>query len=152
MSAVTAGTLRRSSLPSHFSVRVLPDVKYAKNYPAIGPDGVSVADVNGRAVTIEMMFGEAVLRHAGKGNLPPVRWGGPVGSSGVYQGAIEFKRQAQDAVSVALDLGDSLDKLDPGVAEGCRSLTSLLIDAASNISPMMTSEFSPLLLERVRQS
>jgi hypothetical protein len=145
-----AQTLRRSHLPGHFSVAVLPNVTYATRYPTIGPEGSSEANANGRAVTIEMMFGEAILRTAGNGNLPPVRWGGPVGSAGVYQGRIDFKRQVQAAVTAALDGEDSIDDIESGLAEGCRVLSRLLIEAATSIRPMMTSEFS-LFRERIRQ-
>ena len=145
-----AEMLRRSSLPSHFAIVVLPDVKYANHYPTIGPNGVSHGDVNGRAVTIEMCFGEAVLRAGGNGGLPPVRWGAPVGASKVYQGTIDFKRDIQEKLRTALSVDEPIDALEPGVADGCRVLSHLLLSAASNIRPMMTSEFSPLLAERVR--
>lgn len=141
-------TLQRSKLPAHFSVRVLPNVPYAAAYPTIGPEGASKANVNGHAVTIEMMFGETILRTASNGNLPPVRWGGRVSSADIYQGGIEFKSQVQQALSAALGDESTLDTLAPDLAEGCRRLSRLLIEAATNIRPMMASEFSPLVMER----
>ena len=145
-----AAILRGSGLPSHFAVCVLPDVEVATTYPTIGPDGMSSANVNGRAAAIEMMFGSAALRAAGNGKLPPVRWAGPLGKPPVYQGAIDSKRAVQEHVDTELRRARAIGDLEQGIAQGCRDLARTLVQAARTIRPMLASEYSPLLAERVR--
>lgn len=142
--------LDRLGLPSHFAVRVLPDVALARRYPTIGPNGAHEADVNGRAVTIEMSFGADPLIAGGNGQLPPVRWGGPVGKQQAYQGAIYYKAQVQSAIRTALDSVNSIADLVPGIAAACIALSRMLVEAASPALPLMASEYSPLLVERER--
>ncbi|ANP73039.1 hypothetical protein PA27867_2087 [Cryobacterium arcticum] len=62
--------LERSRLPNNIRFIMLPDVPYAEDYPT--QEGIS-ANVNGRAASIEFMFGPAVLR-AIDGAFIPVQW------------------------------------------------------------------------------
>lgn len=71
--------LQMVGLPATFRVMRLPDQKFAKQYPTIGPSGTTFEDVNGRACSIEFMFGEDVLRAASGGALPAVRWSSYLG-------------------------------------------------------------------------
>jgi hypothetical protein len=57
-----AGQLQKSILPETYTVFLLPSVDFARTYPTIGPS--LVEDVNGRACSIEFMFGEQVMRDA----------------------------------------------------------------------------------------
>lgn len=142
--------LDRLGLPPHFAVRVLPDVALAHSYPTIGPEGTSQANVNGRAVTIEMSFGVDALLAGGNGKLPPVHWGGKVGNTQKYQGRIEYKTQVQSAIQATLDSATVISDLSAETASACAALSQMLLEAAMTSRPLMASEYSPLLLERAR--
>lgn len=151
----TAGNQGKSrldqlGLPPHFAVRVLPDVALARNYPTVGPEGPSHANVNGRAVTIEMSFGTDVLLAGGNGQLPPVRWGGTMGNTQMYQGGIDYKSQIQSAIRATLDSAAVITDLPAATASACKALSQMLLEAATTSRPLITSEYSPLLLERAR--
>lgn len=89
-------TLDVAGLPPNFKVCQLPNLPLATRYPALGPNGLSVMDVNGLAASIEMYFGEDVLRVEGK-DLRPVQWRGYVNKVGRYQGELLNKGELQDA-------------------------------------------------------
>jgi hypothetical protein len=144
--------LDRLGLPPHFAVRVLPDVTLARSYPTVGPEGPSKADVNGRAVTIEMSFGRDVLVAGGNGQLPPVRWGGTVGNTRTYQGGIDYKTQVQREIKATLDSATAITDLPTEAATACRALSQMILGAAMTSRPLMASEYSPLLLERARSN
>lgn len=140
-----AGQLAALRLPDRVAVVTLPDVPYARSYPTLGPDGVAHADVNGRAVSIEFMFGEDVLCDRTLRGPFPVRWQSWNASARKYQGRLD----QVDKAKVAQRLDDALanrreDALTPQLAEGCRRLAELLLSAARPPRHVPASEFSGL--------
>ena len=136
--------LHRSALPARMRTVALPDVPYAEAYPTLGPTGTATADINGRAATIEFMFGIDVLRDDER-NPFPVRWQGWVEAVGQYQGRLDSKHK--DVVRARLDAAlavNSFEDLSPEVAEGCRRLADLLTSSAHLVADVPASEYSPL--------
>ncbi|QNA83792.1 hypothetical protein G4G27_07180 [Sphingomonas sp. So64.6b] len=84
------GTLSNIRLPDHVRVMTLPENQFAKAYPTLGPQGVSMMDINGMACGIEMYLGAEALSNS-EGKLRPVRWTGYHQKLGRYQGAVEDK-------------------------------------------------------------
>lgn len=81
----------------HPSMRVLqyPSIAVASNYPTSGPSGFVHMDVNGLAGSLELYFGEDVLRRT-DGTFAPVHWRGFDHAVRAYQGEIENKGSLQD--------------------------------------------------------
>ena len=94
-------SLEHINLPSNIVVRHLPDISLARNYPTLGPTGGVNWDVNGLAGSIEMYFGEDVLKDD-QGDLQPVLWKGYNQKSGKYQGEIRDKKMLQDKFEAKL--------------------------------------------------
>jgi hypothetical protein len=85
--------LRRQALPSNVRVFAYPDTELARTYPAHGPTGFALQDVNGGAASIELYFGQDVLRDQA-GQLATVHWKGRIDERGgppQYQGEVERK-------------------------------------------------------------
>lgn len=82
------------TLPSNIKALCLPDIKLAEKYPTVGPQGDGVANVNGRAASIELYLGRHSLNDE-RGNLRPVRWTGYVPPIKTYQGEVECKPEIQ---------------------------------------------------------
>lgn len=66
--------LRTLTLPRNIRVLTYPPLPLATAYPSVGPQGTQPVDVNGSAGSLEMYFGEDVLRTA-DGAFTPVQWG-----------------------------------------------------------------------------
>jgi hypothetical protein len=111
-------SLKVKALPSNIKVITLPELEIAKRYPTIGPGGQTDADINGRALSLELFFGQEILLRP-DGSLTPVRWTSFVNSMKEYQGEIDDKErlqkkyrallkriQADPAVAEQVDLGD----------------------------------------------
>jgi hypothetical protein len=79
--------IKRLSLPSNMAAMVLPDIDELRSFPALGPSGMSNADINGCAAAIECYLDLRL-----KGRKPAqVRWSSYKDKLGVYQGALEHK-------------------------------------------------------------
>lgn len=132
--------LLRSSLPETFGVTRLPDVDFARFYPTLGPSGSRTEDVNGRACSIEFMFGEEVMRLT-TGDLPAVRWKSFMPSVGEYQGELVEKRTVQQAILLALKANavsqDVLDSASVVVARIMETLPKHLGPASTSLSPLI---------------
>jgi hypothetical protein len=89
------GQTKALKLPSSIQALTLPDIKLAENYPTVGPQGDGVANVNGRAASIELYLGRNSLS-AGNGKLRPVRWTGYFPPVKAYQGEVENKGEIQE--------------------------------------------------------
>ena len=102
-------TLESARLPPNFAVLKYPDTEFLRCYPTLGPSGRSDLDVNGLAASIELYFGEDVLRGL-DGSLAPVQWKGYVQSIDSYQGEVFGKNdlQAKFARKVAMAESDPL--------------------------------------------
>ena len=86
--------VRGDGLPASFALVRLPDIELARKYPTLGPTGEHVADVNGRAASIELYLGKAALSVSGR--FRPVRWKGTVKGEDAYQGEVEGKSDIQE--------------------------------------------------------
>lgn len=60
------GRLIETKLPPHVFAMTLPVLEAARAYPTLGPDGASIADVNGRACSLELYLGGDVLLDRGR--------------------------------------------------------------------------------------
>lgn len=89
-------TLSKIRLPENIRVLRLPPIDLARRYPTEGPQGPLVMDVNGLAASIELYFGEDVLRRP-DGCLPPIQWTGYDKKLKQYQGEIIDKLEVQKA-------------------------------------------------------
>lgn len=75
--------------PSNMGIMKLPDFPNDRQFNTIGPDGSGLANINGRAASIESFLDLSQLL-----NSPVIRWKNYVESLGVYQGALEGKEHA----------------------------------------------------------
>jgi hypothetical protein len=100
--------LRSRKLPTNIVTSVLPDLELARNYPTIGPGGMLLMDINGKACGIEMYLGETCLRRP-SGELAPVRWKSYDAASGSYQGELEEKNVVLSAFEGKVERGEQLD-------------------------------------------
>lgn len=83
----TYSSLQRFVFPVNMRAMVLPDLEELRDFLARGPDGVSKADINGRAAAIECYLDLRL-----KDRKPPqVTWTNFKEKLGVYQGALDFK-------------------------------------------------------------
>ncbi len=87
-------SLERTRLPDSVRVLTLPELPLARQYPTVGPTGESIQDVNGRAASVELYFGEDVLRGA-DGELVPVDWRARDAQLGEWQGELHAKSVLQ---------------------------------------------------------
>lgn len=86
--------LRGITLPSHYSILRYPDISLARNYPTIGPNGLSEMDVNGLAGSIELYLGIDVITGS-DGQLSPVQWRSYIEGMKAYQGEVMHKADIQ---------------------------------------------------------
>lgn len=82
--------LTAARLPARFTPLLLPRATIAEEYPTHGTEGLVLKDLNGIAVSIEMFFGEDVLRDA-NGHLVPVQLTGYNRKVQAYQGELIAK-------------------------------------------------------------
>lgn len=81
------GSLQRFTFPVNMRAMVLPDLEELRKFPARGPEGVSIADINGRAAAIECYLDLRL-----KDRKPPqVTWTNYKEKLNAYQGALDFK-------------------------------------------------------------
>ena len=141
---LAAQQLTQLNLPTRIRVVSLPSVPHASDYPTLGTEGRAQADINGRAASVEFMFGEDVLRDT-DGTLFPVRWTGWVPSANDYQGSLE--RHHKTTVGNRLDhhLGpEQRSRLPQQIGEGCELLAAMLISAAAPQPHVPASDVSDL--------
>jgi hypothetical protein len=103
------------ALPSNVRVLRYPDIPRAASYPAQGPSGLQIQNVNGLAGSIELYFGEDVLRASG-GELMPVQWGSYNAVLKKYQGElvdkVELNRRFERKLTEARHNCRQIEKLD----------------------------------------
>lgn len=75
------------TLPANMRGGMLPELDAFRNFPAVGPEGPSLTDINRRAAAIECYL-DLRLRDYGP---PKVLWTNFKKSVGAYHGALEFK-------------------------------------------------------------
>ncbi len=110
-----ARLLATVSLPSNFRVLTHPPVAAATAWPTYGPTGLFAMDVNGLAGSIELYFGDDVLRRP-NGDLTPVQWRGLISGIGAYQGEVldkfELQQRFRDKLERASKDATLLETLD----------------------------------------
>ncbi|MGY0390575.1 hypothetical protein ACWZJV_26685 [Nocardioides sp. WG-D5] len=136
-----AAQLSKLKLPAQVATVCLPEVRYANRYPTLGPEGPSVGNVNGRAVSMEFMFGEDVLRDAAN-QLAPVRWQSFNDKMGDYQGRLD--NSVKTRVGKRIDEALSADPIPDQVKQGSARLAAMLIAAADPPQRIPASEGSTL--------
>ena len=108
-------TLARTRLPGSIRLIMLPNLPVALNYPTRGPSGTSRENVNGRAASIELYFGEDVLRGP-DGDFAPVTWSGRDAALDDWQGEVsnktELQRRFEDKVKRAENDPTLINTLD----------------------------------------
>ena len=87
--------LRDITIPDNVRVLRYPDIEIAHAYPTLGPQGTINMNVNGLAGSLEIYFGEDVLRR-NDGSLTPVQWRGYDVTLNQYQGEILNKGELQE--------------------------------------------------------
>jgi hypothetical protein len=91
---VAMRALRDITIPNTVRVLRYPDIEIASNYPTLGPQGTINMNVNGLAGSLELYFGEDVLKTS-EGNLTPIQWRGYDVALKQYQGEILDKNELQ---------------------------------------------------------
>lgn len=87
--------LRSSRLPSNIVVKQLPRLDELDSYPAIGPSGLALMNVNDVAGGLELYLGADLLTESSGARLP-VQWTGYEPSVRAYQGELVSKGEAHD--------------------------------------------------------
>lgn len=81
-------------MPDNFKILRLPYLYFAKSYPTLGPNGTSYQDINGLACSIELFFGDDVLKE--EEEYVPIQWKGYDENLHRYQGEIIKKNLMQN--------------------------------------------------------
>ncbi len=89
-------TLASVALPANIVVRHYPELAVLRNYPTLGPNGLTLLNVNGLAASIELYLGEDILQD-GEGGLIPIQWRGYNHTLREYQGEVIRKNTLHDA-------------------------------------------------------
>ncbi|MDB4917645.1 MAG: hypothetical protein JWM95_5289 [Gemmatimonadetes bacterium] len=118
-------------LPPNIQVLTYPPTTLGQSYPTVGPSGAHDVNVNGTAGSVELYFGEDVLRRA-DGTLTPVQWGGFDPEVGAYQGELQDKAALQSRFWRKLATAGS-ESADVGAFDwsGMRAILTLLHTAFS---------------------
>jgi hypothetical protein len=87
--------LRDIPLPHNIRVLRYPEIETARTYPTLGPQGISMMDVNGLAGGLELYLGTDALKGP-DGQLTPVLWRGYDEGIGAYQGEVMDKAAVQE--------------------------------------------------------
>lgn len=95
--------LEEIGLPNNIAIARLPTLELLKCYPTLGPSGAVDLNVNGMAASIELYFGEDILKTDGE-NLVPIQWTGYDKSEKQYQGEVLEKSLLQKRFKVKLAL------------------------------------------------
>ena len=90
--------LKPLSLPSNIAVLHYPDLELLRDYPTLGPNGLTTLNVNGLAASIELYLGADILR-LGNEALTPVQWKGYSDTLRQYQGEVRQKAELRAACS-----------------------------------------------------
>lgn len=94
-------TLDNVDLPQNIQIKQYPLLDLAKNFPTIGPTGLSNTDINGLACSIELYLGEDILKDENS-EFYPIHWRGYDVGSKQYQGEILNKTEIQNKFNAKL--------------------------------------------------
>lgn len=115
--ALQAAEVRALNLPANFRILNLPQIKIAKRYPTLGPNGALCTDINGSACSLEVYLGKAALTQD-DGSLAPVQWKGFEPKLKRYQGEILAKNHVQKRFLDSLNDPSGLDESELGSIRG----------------------------------
>lgn len=87
-------SLKNIAIPNNIVITHYPDISLGDSYPALGPNGKSLQNINGLACGIELYLGKDVLEKDGE--LIPIQWKGFDSRISRYQGEILEKANIQD--------------------------------------------------------
>ncbi|MCG9628777.1 hypothetical protein L1D34_28635 [Vibrio mediterranei] len=87
-------SLKNIAIPNNIVITHYPDITLADSYPALGPNGMSLQNINGLACGIELYLGKDVLEKDGE--LIPIQWKGFDSRISQYQGEILEKAEIQE--------------------------------------------------------
>ncbi|MBY3206880.1 HEPN/Toprim-associated domain-containing protein [Rhizobium laguerreae] len=120
--------LEALNLPPNMRSMVLPSLEELRNFPARGPEGFSVADINGRAAAIECYLDLNLPAY------PPARvlWSNYKADIDAWQGALEFKESYQHHF---YDQSPEALRMGPYDATKLVKLLDVLIAEAALVSP-----------------
>jgi hypothetical protein len=132
--AALAPIRRQGSIPSNYRLIQLPHLPLGRAYPTVGPSGVTLENINGRAASIELYFGEDVLRRV-DGSLAPVQWTSLDSGVGSWQGNVMEKGKLQRAFAHKIEAwrGKAVPPDEPswdGMRRVIRTLSRAFTDAA----------------------
>lgn len=116
------------TLPGNMRLMLLPNLEAFASFPARGPQGVSLADINGRAAAIECYL-DLDLPNYGPAQ---VFWSNYKKEVGVWHGALEFKESYQRHF---YDQSDDALRNGPYQSAKLAKLLDTLIREASLVSP-----------------
>jgi hypothetical protein len=91
---VAMRSLRNVGIPKNIRVLRYPDIELGRDYPTMGPQGMTHMNVNGLAAGLELYFGRDVLQDA-EGCFTPIQWRGYNETLNQYQGEILRKAELQ---------------------------------------------------------
>ena len=100
--------LEKLNLPENIKILQLPELDLLKNYPTLGPSGEVLLNINGIAASIELYFGEDVLKIDGT-NFTPIQWTGYDTTLRKYQGEVLEKKLLQERFKNKLSLAKLMD-------------------------------------------
>jgi hypothetical protein len=89
-------------LPSNMAVLAYPELEMLRAYPTMGPNGMSLQNINGLAASIELYLGADVLGNSS--NLVAVQWKGFNTTLGRYHGEVLNKEQIHSAFREKMSL------------------------------------------------
>jgi hypothetical protein len=126
--------LDRAKLPANVKVLTYPPIKLTKEYPTLGPTGeVVFMDISDTAASIELYFGEDVLRDADSNELAPVRWTSYIKGQKKYQGEIEGKGNLQKRFRAKLDEARQAPSSEATVGlDDMKAIINCIVRAFSN--------------------
>ncbi|MBA7628037.1 hypothetical protein ES703_35507 [subsurface metagenome] len=84
------------NIPKNIVTMRYPPIPYANNYPTIGPQGSKSMNVNGLAGSLELYFGEDILK-TDVNEFTPILWKGYNQRLKQYQGEIDNKTELQSS-------------------------------------------------------
>lgn len=119
-------------LPKNLLISQYPDTKSMSKYPAKGPDGDTLSNINGKAGSIELYLGTNSLTIDGK--LSPIQWKGYMDNIDDYQGEVLNKRQVQDNFR-AMVRDQNFEYVEDEWAD-MKVLIESLLDDLSSLNPV----------------
>lgn len=121
------GKLSGYNLPSNMRSMLLPDLDAFRSFPASGPNGDHLADINGRAAAIECYLDHRLHHYPS----PKIVWTSYKREAGIYQGALEHKDSYTKAFLKLKhqDLGSydttNIEKVLDAIVTQCTAIASL---------------------------